>query len=646
MTESICKWHFAECEETAGIQGPNNAMSQTFAKFPSRALVRESIQNSLDARRKDNENPVIVCFEYRTFEKIVDPTYKYFFDLSKHMDACRSQYSNDNKATKSYSAMIRCLATGKIGFIRVSDFNTEGMPYSGDNSPFEAFVRSVGVSVKESDTAGGSFGFGKGAFFVMSPINTLLVSTRTTNGDCFFEGVSRLCSHRLDGKRRDHMGFFDCNEGKPVDDENKIPGQFKRNESGTTIGIMGVDNDNWNNAKDEIVKEVLRNFFVAVKRRHLVVMVDCSPNKGNNGVVIDDTTIENLMSLYFPTTNEKRGSNEDYNPRPYYEAFVDGKLYENSFPHLGDVEFYVKEFEDNSTQILYMRQLLMTVYRKGQNLGNYNGVFICENETGNKILRDMEDSEHKEWSAEFCTSEKDTSKDKAQNALKEIKKFIEDCLDDFMGVDAEGAVDVADLQKYLSAYDNAGGKGDKGNPFYGQATGNTIKEGASKTTEGQLEEKKEKSVRKKGKVLEIKTEAFKKLTGGTQKGGIGGSNYGTGGTAPGAGNHFVDGEPSGMPGHYKREIEVEWRPVISVRKGFMDIVIYTEEDVVNAELDFVIGKETNIKDDVVIISSNKGKVDGMTIKEVPLKSFQKNIIQIQFSDKMSHSLNLGAYEVK
>ena len=153
-------------------------------------------------------------------------------------------------------------------------------------------------------------------------------------------------------------------------------------------------------------------------------------------------------------------------------------------------------------------------------------------------------------------------------------------------------------------------------------------------------------MRKKGKVLEIKTEAFKKLTGGTQKGGIGGSNHGTGGTAPGAGNHFVDGEPSGKPGHYKREIEVEWRPVISGKKGFMDIVIYTEEDVDNAELDFVIGKETNIKDDVVIISSTKGRVDGLTIKEVPLKSFQKNIIQIQFSDKMSHSLNLGAYEVK
>ena len=47
--EKDCKWHFAALEENAGDEGPNSAMSQTFSKFPCAALVRESIQNSLDA---------------------------------------------------------------------------------------------------------------------------------------------------------------------------------------------------------------------------------------------------------------------------------------------------------------------------------------------------------------------------------------------------------------------------------------------------------------------------------------------------------------------------------------------------------------------------------------------------------------------
>ena len=62
ISEKECKWHFAALEENAGDEGPNSAMSQAFSKFPCSALVRESIQNSLDAVVDDNK-PVKVCFE-------------------------------------------------------------------------------------------------------------------------------------------------------------------------------------------------------------------------------------------------------------------------------------------------------------------------------------------------------------------------------------------------------------------------------------------------------------------------------------------------------------------------------------------------------------------------------------------------------
>jgi hypothetical protein len=63
--EKDFKWHFAALEENAGDEGPNSAMSQTFSKFPCAALIRESIQNSLDAVVDENM-PVKVCFEYRS----------------------------------------------------------------------------------------------------------------------------------------------------------------------------------------------------------------------------------------------------------------------------------------------------------------------------------------------------------------------------------------------------------------------------------------------------------------------------------------------------------------------------------------------------------------------------------------------------
>ena len=81
----------------------------------------------------------------------------------------------------------------------------------------------------------------------------------------------------------------------------------------------------------------------------------------------------------------------------------------------------------------------------------------------------------------------------------------------------------------------------------------------------------------------------------------------------------------------------------------MDIVIYVDHDITEAELSFVIGRENQTKnmtasDDVKITYSNKGTANGLTVTGVELKGNAKNIIQVAFSDKMSHTLNLGVYE--
>ena len=47
---------------------------------------------------------------------------------------------------------------------------------------------------------------------------------------------------------------------------------------------------------------------------------------------------------------------------------------------------------------------------------------------------------------------------------------------------------------------------------------------------------------------------------------------------------------------------------------------------------------------MTIIDSTKGVANLLNIKGVDLKGNAKNIIQIAFSDHMSHALNLGVYE--
>ena len=296
--ELDCKWHFSKLSQSDGHEGPNSAMSQTFSTFPCYSLVRESIQNSLDAQLDQNK-PVKVCFEHRLLER---NDYRRFFDLRNHIQGCLDNYPTNKSAKLIYPRMLNYMdSTDDIGFIRVSDYNTRGMDYvEGEtDKTFYAFVRAAGVSVKQDDGSGGSFGFGKGAFFVMSPINTIVVSTMNSDNQCFFEGVSRLCTQKINGEYYSHMGFYDNNGGLPVSDPERIPIPFRRKEPGTGISIMGVQSSEWNGMKDELVKEVLRNFFVAIQEEKLVVVIDGNTGTEKDSILIDKAQIGKLMKDYF-----------------------------------------------------------------------------------------------------------------------------------------------------------------------------------------------------------------------------------------------------------------------------------------------------------------------------------------------------------
>lgn len=649
--ELNCKWHFATMDANSGDEGPNSAMSQTFAHFPCSALVRESIQNSLDAAL-DESRPVIVCFEYRTLSR---NKYLNFFKITEHIQGCYEYYHSDKSAKAIYPTMLDYLNnTTEVGFIRVSDYNTKGMDYAegATDKPFYAFVRAAGVSVKPAEGAGGSFGFGKGAFFVMSPINTLLISTCNSANDHHFEGVTRLCSHAIDGTKYSHMGFYDNNGGQPTSEVDNIPILFKREEPGTSIGIMGIEHSKWEESKEDLVKEVLSNFFVAILKGKLIVYIDGNQKTSNkNTVIINNDTIKGLMQSYYPSTKDARRK-DSFNPRPYFEAMTDSDTnkFEDDLPTLGPVTLYLKEFSENVTQIIYLRKLLMKVYRESRSLGNFNGVFICENEKGNKILGDMEDPEHKMWDKEQCKkTEIETDYETASKAEEEISKFITDCLEKLLNLHTSESVQVSGLEKYLPSMESCKGKGEKGNPFTGRPNGKYANDGASLTTEGTLKPEPEKKRKNKGHVVEIESGNFVKDENGDVTGGTGGDGPGGGGNRKVPGDNFTSGIIEDGAGGFKRLIEVDWKPVVSKKKGFTDIIIYPPKSIEAAELTFQIGRESQSKksqkDDVYIVSSNKGTPEGLKITGVNLKVNIKNIIQVSFSDNMSHSLTLAVYEI-
>lgn len=348
--EKKCKWYFSDQPQGGQEIGPNNAMEQSFKKHPYASLVRESIQNSLDAVL-DKSQPVLMKYEFREINAIDYPN---LFEISSHIQGCMDYYPKNKNAKDVYMPMLKlldgCTKGESLKYIRVSDYNTKGMKYSDEtDSPFYAFVRSAGVSAKENTTAGGSFGFGKAAYFLMSPISTILVSTYTDDDETYFEGVSSLCTHLYNGEKKMSVGYYDDNEGKPVSSPEDIPSVFRRSEPGTDINILGYDFYFKDDIKKEMAEAVLRNFWMAIYNNNLEVKIggDIFINKGN---------LVDMMLQYFPEEEDKTRKSGYDNPRPYFDAVRLSETsdryvkYEINLPLIGHTTLYVNKIKGVMTK--------------------------------------------------------------------------------------------------------------------------------------------------------------------------------------------------------------------------------------------------------------------------------------------------------
>lgn len=79
--EGNCKWNFATLPENMLGQSANNALISHFNKSPFSALIREAIQNSLDAPASDD---MLVRVEF-SFGRIQATEYPNFFELREHI---------------------------------------------------------------------------------------------------------------------------------------------------------------------------------------------------------------------------------------------------------------------------------------------------------------------------------------------------------------------------------------------------------------------------------------------------------------------------------------------------------------------------------------------------------------------------------
>ena len=662
--EKDCQWHFAD-HNGGREDGPNDAVTQNLKGGPYSTLIRESFQNALDAAigPASEKGPVRVEISFGSINGLDFPNYN---ELGAHIQGCIDCFPENEQAGMVYGPMLTNFSATyhgmNIGFIKIADFNTRGMDYVAPTDPeyrkkpFYAFVRSVGVHANDSSGSGGSYGFGKAAYFLISPLRTLMVSTMTDTGKYYFEGVSALCTHTFKGATKVSVGFYDNNGGEPVDSKEMIPKPFRRDQPGTNFYIMGVRHNE--REKEIAVREMLeacvRNFWMSILDGELIASID--------GHEINKENLEGLMSDLFPAMLDEAKSELRHNPRPYFEAFIHAgqddnhKYFEKVIPLLGKVHFYAYLNPLANDRIIYMRGLKMFVYRKkSQTNAAFYGLFLCYDARGNLILRDMEPPRHDNWDPEYARK---YSKDECREAKDSYITFIAECIKQLHPEDANEGVNVLGADKVyipesLIDEDSSNGLdsklGQNGNS--GNKSGEFQDEGSSTTTniEESNPEKPNSENASTGKVRRTdgnwdinkdgpdKVRIRKRKKNKKKRMGRGHQ----------AGNFETTGIRKDDDQSVKIYVDASCRPVFTKIDGVLyhDLIIRPEEDIDNGEIELIVGGDQDTVD-VPIVYTSEGVIEGKCITGISLKADEKNMIRIRFEDNMRHSINLSAYECK
>lgn len=426
------KWNFNELRIGDEKQGIRDGDMSDFSKTHYKSVVRESIQNSLDARNDYNQ-PVVVNFSFKTYNKGFLPN---FSNIEQRIKNCLDYASNpDDK--EFLSTMIKSFENNfEYECMEISDINTLGMEIDGS---YDSFANSRNISSKFSKGSAGSKGMGKAVYFASSYLQSIIVSTKATNGSLVFQGITKIATHNYSEIEYSHKGFF--GDGMlAIQNSCDIPQEFRRDDVGTSIYIIGLKPDE--NRIEEMTKELLANFWLAIYEGDLIVNID---NKEFSKESIYNEIAERYLEL-----DESGQYNRYPNPRPYIETFIgirNGKReeYKEKIEILGNVRLVLAKNQNYPGRIAFYRKSKMLIYKDSSFIyKGYCGLFICDDDEGNEILKKLENAKHNEWNAGNWDNPL------AKKAIKSYKNFLQECINDFTEVEQGLDISIPALDKLLN----------------------------------------------------------------------------------------------------------------------------------------------------------------------------------------------------
>ncbi|HET7625997.1 MAG TPA: hypothetical protein VFM25_12110 [Verrucomicrobiae bacterium] len=418
-------WTFAK-NDGGRDSGLHDAGVETFKGNFDRYLAREMIQNSLDARH-DHNSPVLVKFELLQLKRSEIPDMD---GLTATLARCAEYWSHNKKAEEFFRRAEAISRQGTIPALRIGDSNTTGV-LGGDtdrDKNWYNLIRCAGSSSKGGGE-GGSFGIGKNAPFAASRLRTVLYSTFNIDEEHIFQGVATLVSHNHPGSGISQpTGFLGGQGGASVRSLAQIPAKFRRLQHGMDTIVLGFPaTDNWQN---DLLYSVLDNFWPAIHFDELEVKVgDMTVTKSN---------LEPLLETF--------SGQEGFTANLYYQAFTAPT---HKFPmtlyRLRDVTLYLTAGDiDLPKRVAMIRKTGMKIFeQRFRSVIPFCGVFICRNDHGNTLLREMEPPRHDIWDPNH--PEKG-----ANRAIEsEYINSIRDCIRKLTPADESKVISIPGLNRFL-----------------------------------------------------------------------------------------------------------------------------------------------------------------------------------------------------
>ena len=310
MTEPL--WYYKKFVEGDHIDQSNNAEFFKTAHIDNltSALVRESVQNSLDAKLPDTDT---VRVSFRIGSKSIAQGFdrSMLNELSKHITASGSPIP------KKFHTLIK----KNFKYIIVEDFNTEGLngdvsyargQLPSEKNDFYFFFRNDGRSGKTSSL--GKWGIGKTIFPAISNLHMFwAVTVQSNGGGKYLMGRSNLGNHTI--KNTDYVptGYYGIRRDSnsplvlPIEDVETIDNfctQFnleRGDSSGLSIVVPFVPDSI---THEKLVHASMIHYMYPIKNGTLEININAT---GNKDITINADSIDDILDSY-----SKREDGEKY----------------------------------------------------------------------------------------------------------------------------------------------------------------------------------------------------------------------------------------------------------------------------------------------------------------------------------------------